>query len=389
MERRCMVRPRIASRRLAALSVALLAAGGTAAVTTSASAAGLGSSWHIASVFSTASGVSDIESVEAVSAGNAWLAGETFPAAAGQAPVIVEHWSQGAWHDVSVPASVDPHNLTMAGNVIAASSPTNAWLFSGYQGAAGPHAVALGWNGLTWSTHAFSLWSNINAAAVFSRHSAWAFGSRDNGLKPLAARFDGHTWQKVRAPLIPQGASALSPRDIWIVGPKTGSLASGRPVFAAARWDGSAWHEVTLPTLSLPKGDSLAETDILALTRTNVWVSGFLSAGEGVAPGYVLLHLTAHGWRRVHVPFPAGSLTALTRDGAGGLWLTAQADTSAAQFFLHDVGGHWTRQRAPGVAGHTTQLSAISWARSAPFGWAGGEVIKGGNSRGALLKSAP
>jgi hypothetical protein len=380
-----MAHMRMGSWRVAAVIVALVTGGGAASA--AAAPAASSPSWHLSKVFSAASGVSEITSVAAVSTSDAWLAGETFPAAAGQAPVIVERWSGGTWGQVPVPASVDPHGLSMAGNIIAASSPTNAWLFSGYQGNAGPHEVALGWNGQAWATHAFPLWSTINAAAVFSRTNVWGFGQINQGRPaPLAVRFDGQKWRKVQVPVVPQAASAVSATDLWIVGPKVRSSPQ-HPVFAAERWAGRAWHEVTLPHLALPAGSALANTDILALSRTNVWVTGLLAKGQGVFPGYVLLHLTAHGWTRIHVPFPAGSLTAITRDGRGGLELTATAGVS--QYFYHYLNGHWTRQLAPSPAGDITQLDSISWAPGAPSGWASGEVLKGGNSQGAVLKSAP
>jgi hypothetical protein len=371
--------------RVAVIAAALVA--GAAAAPAAAAPAASSPSWHLSTVFSTSSGVDEITSIDAVNGGEAWLAGETFPAASGQAPAIVERWSHGAWSPIPVPASVDPHGLTMAGNIIAASSETNAWMFSGYQGTAGPHEVALGWNGQQWTTHAFPLWSTINAAAVFSRTNVGGFGQVNQGPPaPLAVRYNGHAWRKVSVPVVPQGASAVSATDLWIVGPKVRSSAQ-RPVFAAARWDGRAWNEVTLPHLTLPAGAVLWNSDIVALARSDVWVTGWLAKGQGVFPGYVLLHLTAHGWSRVHVPFPPGSLTAITRDGKGGLEMTATAGVS--QYFYHYLNGHWTRQQAPSLTGHTTQLDSISWAPGAPSGWASGEVLKGGNSQGAVLQSGP
>jgi hypothetical protein len=129
-----------AGQCLIAVTVTLAAATLLTPAAVAAPAAG-SRTWHITRIFSVASGASQLDSVDAVSAGDAWLAGETFPAAAGQAPVLVEHWSHGTWRDIPVPASVDPGNLTLAGDVIAGSSQANAWLFTGYQGVAGPFTV--------------------------------------------------------------------------------------------------------------------------------------------------------------------------------------------------------------------------------------------------------
>lgn len=379
---------RTAVRRLTVMAVAIAVPG---AAVPAAAALTASPSWHIAKIFSASSGVQQIDSVDAVNAHDAWLVGETFPAAAGQAPITVERWFRGTWRQVPVPASANPGGVPLAGDVVAASSETNAWVFADDQGSAGPNAVALGWNGHKWRTHAFPLWSAFNAAAVFSSTNVWAFGQNINGKQtPLVVRYNGHAWRKVSVPLIPQGASAISPTDIWTVGPTVQSVGKPTaPVFAAARWNGHRWHELRLPHLALPKGAVLWGSDVLALSRTNVWVSGWLAKGQGVFPGYVLLHLTAHGWKRIRVPFPAGSLTAITRDGRGGIELTVTSDTSIREYFYHYLNGHWTRQLAPSSAHHITQLAAISWAPGARFGWAGGEIISGGNSQGALLRYVP
>jgi hypothetical protein len=203
---------------------------------------------------------------------------------------------------------------------------------------------------------------------------------------PLVARYNGKRWRTVIAPVIPQGASALSPTDIWVVGPKPAARPVAPP-FAVARWDGHAWHKLNFPHLSLPKGTGLNDASILVISRSSIWVACSLAAGRGVAPGFVLLHLTAHGWNHVHVPFPPGSLTAITRDGRGGPVPTETADTSPDNYILHYFRGHWTRQSAPSPPHFLTEVSAISWAPGARYGWAGGVVLTGGAGQGALLKS--
>jgi hypothetical protein len=130
-------------------------------------------------------------------------------------------------------------------------------------------------------------------------------------------------------------------------------------------------------------------TGILALSRTNVWVTGALEAGRGAAPGFVLLHLTAAGWHRVTVPFPAGTLSGISGDGHGGIWLTAPALASPSEYFLHFAGGRWTRQLAPSTRGGVTQMNSISWANKASSGWSGGDVVTGGTPQGALLTFSP
>ena len=384
----------MAGHRKAVGWLAALSLGTSLVVTVAVSAQGAvaaraaSPAWRIAHVFGAATGVYQLDSVDAVSGTDAWLTGEVFPAAPGQAPILVERWAGGTWHRVPVPASLDPKGLSIAGNLVGASSGTNAWVFGGYQGVAGPFEVALGWNGTTWSRYSFPLWSAFNATAVFGPADAWAFGENVLSGQPFVVRFDGHAWAKAAVPVVPQGASALSPSAIWIVGPRP-PAAPGTQTFAVARWDGSSWHTVDLPRLSLPSGTALLSTDILALSRNDVWVTGTLQAGRGVAPGFVLLHLTRGGWQRVTVPFPPGTLSGISGDGHGGIWLTAPTLTTANQYFLHYAGGRWNRQLAPSTPGGVTQMNSISWAPGASSGWSAGTVVTGGSGRGVLLAFSP
>jgi hypothetical protein len=384
----------MACRRKAAGWLAALSLGASMALPVAASAqVALGAQaaspgWRIARLFAASTGVQQLDGVDAVSATDAWLTGEVFPAARRQAPILVEHWAAGTWHQVRVPASLDPGGLTIAGDLVGASSPSNAWVFGDYQASAGPFAVALGWNGTRWSKYSFPLWSSFNATAVFGPASAWAFGESITSGRPFVVRFNGRAWRKATVPVVPQGASALSASAIWIVGPRPPAR-PGASTFAVARWDGSSWHTVNLPRLSLPRGTALMSTDILALSRTNVWVTGSLAARMGAAPGFVLLHLTPGGWRRVAVPFSPGTLSGISGDGHGGIWLTAPALTSPEEYFLHYAGGRWTRQLAPSTRGGVTEMNSISWAPKASSGWSGSVVITGGSGQGALLTFSP
>ena len=383
-----MVRHRKAAGWLAALSlgasvVVAVAAGAQVALGAQAAPPG----WRIARLFGASTGVQQLDGVDAVSATDAWLTGELFAPAPGQAPTLVERWAAGTWHQVRVPASLDPGGLPIAGDLVGASSESNAWVLGDVQGSAGPFAVALGWNGTRWSKHSFPLGSAFNATAVFGPANAWAFGESMSG-QPFVVRFNGRAWRKSAVPVVPQGASALSPSGIWIVGPRPRAK-PGTSTFAVARWDGSSWHTVNLPRLSLPRGTALLSTDILALSRINVWVTGSLQAGRGAALGFVLLHLTSGGWRRVAVPFPPGTLSGISGDGHGGIWLTAPALTSPFSYFLHYAGGRWTRQLAPSTRGGVTEMNSISWAPKASSGWSGGVVITGGSGQGALLRFSP
>ena len=104
----------------------------------------------------------------------------------------------------------------------------------------------------------------------------------------------------------------------------------------------------------------------------------------------MLLHLTHAGWQQIAVPFTPGTLSGISGDGHGGIWLTEPALTTEDEYFLHHAGGRWTQQLAPSLPGDVTQMNSISWAPGASSGWSGSDIVTSdGGSRGALLRFTP
>jgi hypothetical protein len=124
---------------------------------------------------------------------------------------------------------------------------------------------------------------------------------------------NGKGWRNVTMPVVPQGTSALGPRDIWAVGPVT--RASAKAVDAIANWNGTSWRSVRFPRLRLGTGVSIVNPQVVALSRNNVWVASSLGKGMGIFPGALLLHWSGSGWRHVGTPFPTEQVGPLTQDG--------------------------------------------------------------------------
>jgi hypothetical protein len=363
-------------RSAAALTPVILAA----AVTPAAAAAGPAASlpgWHIAKTF--ASG-STIFSVAADGSHDAWLAGS-----AATGGLLVQHWNGSTWQAVSTPGGIP----SVGGAVIAASSATDAWAFADVS-ASSDYSVALRRAGNGWVAYRFANWSNINAAAVFSRTDAWAFGGLfASASGPFVRHFNGKRWSGVATPIEPNDASAVSANDIWAVGQTAKSLRSAHQVFAAAVWTHGSWHLRSFPALRLPAGATVTDPHLVALGRASVWVDFALSKGRGLYPGAVLLHYNGSGWSRVTVPFRSTFMLAnLAPDGAGGIWIAATQADGATQFMYDLRGGHWSRMEMPSVKGDTSQVLTVALRPGTTSVWAAGDMVPvhGGVPQGVLLQ---
>jgi len=344
--------------------------------------------WRIVATLGPPGGGSQVMSVAAVSATDAWLAGGSCANPCGSPAFVFRHWNGRSWHQLPAPSGVFSPSAPLTSAVVGASPGASAWAFAGIS-ATSDYTVALRWTGARWAKYRFPNWSQINATAVFSRTNAWAFGEEIiPKFRPYVARYNGRHWRTVSVPVLPQDASALSPVDIWAVGPTTRSLAKPARVYALMHWTGRAWRTIGFPKLRLPSGAAVSGTHVVALSSQDVWVDALLGKGMGAYPGAVLLHWNGKRWNRVRVPYATFSLTNLTQDGHGGLWISATGASGAVSYLYHYRGGHWARQRVPSAGhGSTSQLNTLSWSAGASFGWAGGESVdKKGSTQGILLK---
>ena len=384
------MRPYPLPRFAAGMALVLASMLGLAASVAPAADASTGPGWRIVATFGPPGGGSQVMSVASVSAKDAWLAGGTCANPCGSASFIFRNWNGRSWRRLPAPSGVFSPSTPLSSAVVGASPGASAWVFAGIS-ATNDYTVALRWTGARWAKYRFPDWSQINATAVFSRTSAWAFGEEIiPKFRPYVARYSGRRWRTVPVPVLPQDASALSTGDIWAVGPTTRSLAKplSPRAYALMHWTGRAWRTIGFPRLRLPSGATVAGTHVVALSSQDVWVGAVLGKGMGAYPGAVLLHWNGKRWARVRVPYATFSLRNLTQDGHGGLWISATTASGAVSYLYHYRSGHWARQRVPSEGhGSTGQLNTLSWSRGANLGWAGGVTLPGdGSTQGILLK---
>jgi len=266
---------------------------------------------------------SGYSAVVALTRSNAWVFGGTNPG--GASSPTAEHWDGRRWQ-----ASLLPPGLSDFIVAADASSARNVWAVGdGY---------ALRWNGSRWSVA--KTWpqaGRLTSVAAINRNDVWVFGSSTfSGKAGLGTwHFNGRSWIRARglANSIYR-ASAAARHDIWAItiSPRGGSV---------ARYNGHVWARVR------SAASALANTqlnDVLALSRTSVWVSG-ISPSDGTRGRVVLAHWDGSRWKRFVAPWGVQQPERFASDGSGGIWIPVVSEGGdAATWMLHLTrAGRWTR----------------------------------------------
>jgi hypothetical protein len=353
------------SRRVAAalfLGCAALAAAAGMAVASSASATRQ-PGWSQIRTFSGA-----VTDIAAAGRRDAWLTGIGI---SDNNMVFVRRWNGTRWRAVSTPRAM----FTDEDVIVGASSATNAWVFTFTRpGAGASYAVGWHWTGRAWQSHRLPAGTSINATAVFGRTDAWAFGTIGAG-KSYVIRYDGRKWRRVPAPVQATGASALSGHDIWIVGPTSARRNPSPFGYEAADWTGKSWLVLKFPHVRVPKGMHVGWSQILAVSRADIWVDLdlFSNSAQG-GDTQTLLHDDAGQWTQVGVPRGAifGSSN-LATDGRGGIWLALAFQHRRFGSAVYDYrNGHWSKGAVLARPGHYTVIAAIARVPGTGMAWAGG-----------------
>jgi hypothetical protein len=334
-------------------------------------------------------GKDSLASVVATGPRDAWAAGQ--PASAKKTCwEDVEHWNGVAWRRVPVP----PGLTGTPAPLIAASSPTDAWIFPftpGYIGSLGfYYNYALHWNGKSWHKTTFPDGAEVavDFPVAFTPRDAWVFGwvplTRLSGSLRYAARWDGRAWRKVKVPAWPAAVSALSPDDIWAVG-NTGATASGpgsKGRNVALRWTGQKWRTIPLPKMKRPKTKAYYYEAwyLAAVSRREFWWAYWATrpdSNKGL--GGELLRRDGARWQQFAVPKAITDLEVLTQDGHGGVWLlayarTAKTGSSIGEYWYHYTHGRWTRRSVLSPAGYRDTMSDIAWVPRTRSVWSVGEA---------------
>ncbi|MGO9752083.1 MAG: hypothetical protein ACLP8S_04135 [Solirubrobacteraceae bacterium] len=312
-------------KRAVATSAVCAASLLAAAFASSASAA---ANWSVADPpFTTPLGVNvpfaPLYGISAISASDVWAVGEV-----SSAP-LTENWSGRNWSSVALPAGPcsafesdcvligvsgdSPRDVIAVGDGIINSESAAGWVAT---------PLAFHYNGQAWAAMTLPSGLPYNAlerVAVFSPSDAWAvgIGSSGNATTALALLWNGSTWTVAPTPisttndLTINAISGSSASDIWVVGETvTPGYHNRQFTSVIMHYNGSSWTQASVPDQSgLLDVDALSPTDawaiaadgsvlnwngstwtvqtqesgaqqVAVLSPTDVWVGGIVSLGH-------------------------------------------------------------------------------------------------------------
>jgi hypothetical protein len=249
----------------------------------------------------------------------------------------------------------------MQPGLVTASSASDAWLFGPFPKSR--YYGALHWNGKRWVKRAVPIWLiHANGAgetdiypADFGPGNLWLFslGGYIGEKRAYAAHYHGGRWTKSYLPDIPEGAAAISAKNIWVVG----RLLSHTGINILMHWNGRKWSASRFPKQSVAG----VAVGLTALGPKDMWLA-WQPSKAGV-PEY-LLHWNGHRWSKVSMP-PGKTGDLFAGDGHGGLWVSGFGRAPAyKQIFLHRTpAGRWSTFGVPlrqgESLGNVSELSLI------------------------------
>jgi hypothetical protein len=201
---------------------------------------------------------------------------------------------------------------------VSAVSATDAWAV-GAQRVKGKHRpLALRWNGKSWKkvrVLSEQVGLQLGAVAVASRHNAWAIATNAAGNSELL-RWNGKRWSLSYSPpsgTVLSAVAASSATRAWVVGNKPNQAATAG---FSARWNGQKWLTAKVPELSL-------QLSGVTMTGKKAWAVGeewASSSSDRTVP--LMLHSAGDAWHKQAAPDPGASKSAENQ--------SAFRDTSAA-----------------------------------------------------------
>lgn len=247
-----------------------------------------------------------------------------------------ERINKGIPHSFSLP----PHEHSWI-TAASAPAPADIWAVT-YLG-----GYVLHWNGTSWKAAPRGNWkagSRFTGITAISPSDVWVFGTHGRRYPGAGTwHFNGTRWTRVTGPGggILQ-ASPVTKTDIWGIGNAGGTSN------ALFHFGGKTWRQVRPAALA-----GFAFTNVLALSRANVWVAGL----AGGIPR--LGHFDGQSWTALRMPGRAAG-TGICRDGRGGLWVIANTGTAPSVVRERSARGTWTTAAVlPASAGNKVLACAL------------------------------
>jgi len=261
----------------------------------------------------------------AISKNNIWAVGDTFTTTGKTIyQPFIRHFNGRSWQAITI-----PHSSGSTTDWVSASAASNVWV-GGLKNRSNATSVVYRWNGARWAKIPVPAMTYLQDVVVLGPDNVWAFG--DSGTVAYDIfHWNGSKWQYYLSndiDFIPQHISASAPNNVWLSG---FAYSGSKKVVAAYRWNGTAWHPVSMPRPVLDN----AGPNVTAVSPSNVWIGWYDTTRSHV------LHWDGHKWHTVTAVYYADPLD-IVPDGKGGYWFGAQAILS---------GSRWTTEEVPGFTG--------------------------------------
>jgi hypothetical protein len=228
-----------------------------------------------------------LDGVAATSASSAWAVGDYDTGSGTAVHTLAEHWNGAAWTQVPSPSPSAGSELIS----VAATSASNAWAVGSYPSNAGGNLTLIErWNGTKWTqvpspSPGGTRGSVLSGVAAVSATDAWAVGQYFNRTmfqyQTLVEHWNGTAWAQVPSPN-PAPArfanrlfsvAATSASNVWVVGDYFSSGPGAPTVTLVEHWNGTAWTQVPSPN---PSGDNVLD-GVAATSVSHAWAVGYYS----------------------------------------------------------------------------------------------------------------
>jgi hypothetical protein len=279
-----------------------------------------------------ANAVGSFNQTAAISETNIWAVGEVSRAGKPIYRPFVRHFNGVSWRVITI-----PHATSSNSAWVSASGADNVWV-GGLEDNPVATTVVYRWNGAHWAKIPLPAMTALQGVTALGPNNVWAFGTSGTVAYDMY-HWNGSKWQYYLASninFIPQGISASGPDNVWVSG--FANRGSKPGVVAAYRWNGRAWHAVSMPhpVFDLPP-------DVTAVSPSNVWI-GWADTTSGRA-----LHWNGHQWHPLITSDTADPLD-IVPDGTGGYWFGPQAILT---------GSTWTAEQVPAFTGGYNDVTRI------------------------------
>jgi hypothetical protein len=269
---------------------------------------------------------------EAISQSNIWAVGPTYTPTGFAYTPFIRHFNGSSWQAITIPNGSGSYT-----DWVTASAANNVWV-GGLKNASVTITVAYRWNGVRWGKVPIPALTFLQGVVALAPNNVWAFGTSGSVTFDIY-HWNGARWQYYlpnNINFVPQRISASAANNVWVSGY---AFSGGKHVVAAYRWDGSAWHAVSMPHPVIGNNGSY----VTAVSPSNVWVGWADDNASHV------LHWDGHQWHAATIPAYASTFS-IVPNGKGGYWFGAEAILT---------GGKWTFEQVPAFTGSFGGMTRI------------------------------